>query len=273
MVRMSNVWDRTTAFVAAHRGDLTVIALLGIALPSAASAIVDPLSVAPDGTTRMVVSITGILALLITIWGQLGITALTLADGGGVGRAMATASSRFLPLLGAVIPVALGAVLLALPFILILLASGADLAQMGAPGYKPPVTPGVGLAMFAYLIVWVPLMLFLAARLALIAPIVIAEHLSFRAIGRSWALTRGLAFKIIGVLLIYAVVVIVAVFATRIVAGTVTRLLLPSEEPVSAALVLTAITVALVTALFSVLSTVFVAQLYKAVAATPSNGT
>ncbi|RHW19370.1 hypothetical protein D1610_04510 [Sphingomonas gilva] len=270
---MSNIWDRTTAFIGAHRRDLTVIALLGIALPSAASAIVEPLGAASDQTTRVMVTIIGIAAILMTMWGQLGLTAMTLADGGGVGRAMATASARFLPLLGAVIPLGLGLVLLGLPIFLILAAAGVDFSQMSTPGYTPPVSPATGLLLFVYLVILLPVVLVLAARMLLVNPAVIGDRLSFGAIARSWNLTRGLTFKLIGVLLLYVVIVVVAMLATQTVVGVITRLLFSAEGPVNASTVITAIAVALVTTLFSVLSTVFVAKLYRAVVGAESSGT
>ncbi|MES2753197.1 MAG: hypothetical protein V4659_00885, partial [Pseudomonadota bacterium] len=157
------------------------------------------------------------------------------------------------------------AFVLALPIVAILVANGVDLTTLGNPAVRQPLSPGAGGAIALYCLVLVPLLLWLTARAYLLtSAVVVAEHRALGAIGRAWQLSRGSAGRIVGVILLFLVVMIVAGLAATLVFGSIFKLALGGDGPISAASVLTALIVALVSTVFSVIATVFPAKLYVA---------
>jgi membrane-anchored glycerophosphoryl diester phosphodiesterase (GDPDase) len=158
----------------------------------------------------------------------------------------------------------LGLLLLVIPPAIILAAFGADLTGF-KPGSMPVLPEGAGLWLGLYLLVLIPLVLWLFARLALLMPSVVGDRLALGAFRRSWQLTRGMALKIVGVILLYAVVSTVANLAVTSAFGAIMYLVAGSEgEGLSLASVLTTVVAGAVTTGFTVLGTAFAAKLYVA---------
>ncbi|MGJ3627198.1 hypothetical protein AB5I41_10140 [Sphingomonas sp. MMS24-JH45] len=93
--------------------------------------------------------------------------------------------------------------------------------------------------------------------------VVVNERRGLGALGRSFALTRGAALRLIGVLILYGIVLVVVMSAATMVVGVVARLLLGADAAATVAFIV-AIVSALVTALGSVVQSVFYAQYYVA---------
>jgi hypothetical protein len=100
--------------------------------------------------------------------------------------------------------------------------------------------------------------------LALVLPVMLEERRGLGALRRSFTLTRGLALRILGVMLLLGLVAAVATLAAKTVFGTVFRLLLGDAGPFSATNILTAIVVGAVAALFTVIGDAFTGKLYLA---------
>lgn len=262
-VSMSSVWDRTTAFLAENLSSVATIAAVAIFLPSAISGSLAPLKAAGPGWSLAL----GALSLafgLVALWAQLAIAAMaidpaTRADGG---RGLAT---QRLPRMILVMLVILAvAVVLSLPIIIALQIGGVDIRSMGQPEMRANLTPGLALFLTLYLLVMVPVVMFLVARFCILTTaIVVAEGQGVAALGRSYRVTSGLSWKLIGVILLYGIVMMVCSMAATTVFGALFSFLFQSVEPVSTATVLTAIVEAAVGAVFSVIGTVFPAKLYK----------
>src|SRR5690606_37536284 len=124
----------------------------------------------------------------------------------------------------------------------ILVANGYDLGA-AMEGAMPTIPPAAGIPVALYILVLVPLLLWLFARLSVTTPVVVGEARMLGAIPRSWALTRGHALKIVGVFLLYLVVSLVAVGAAQGVFGSILELVVGGEGRVSLATVLTAVIV------------------------------
>jgi hypothetical protein len=110
-------------------------------------------------------------------------------------------------------------------------------------------------------------LIWLIARLSTVSSVVVAERRGLGAFGRSWALTRGYALRIVGAGLLLVIVGNVAVLAAQTVFGSIFRIVLGNEGVMNAATVLTALFVAIVSAAFTTVLTTFFAKLYVALAA------
>ena len=263
MLTMSAVWDRTAEFLRDHRRDVVAVAGLAIFAPAALSGIVAPLRPGAGAGLTAALGLLGLATSLVSVWGQAAVCALALDPAQSLRRALAGAGRRLALIVGLGLAVGIGLGLLLLPVIGILAAGGADFTAMAA-GTAPDIGPGTAGGIALYGLVLLPVLLWLAARLSLVTPVVLAERLGFASFRRSFALTRGLAMRIIGVVLLYAVVTIVAMLAARFVFGTVLALIAGGEGRVSVASVLTAVVTAAVSAGFSVLAAAFTAKLYLA---------
>lgn len=262
MVKMGTVWDRTTEFLGEHLSAVLPIALLAIFLPAAVQTSIEPLARHSD-TAKLTVNAASLLFSVLSLWGQLAIVALVLDPAAARGGATRIATGRLLPMICVAVLLLLGALLLILPIPIVLGVSGYDLraAMNGQAAAVPPNAAGF---IVLYSLVLLPAFLFLTARLALVTPLVVAERLGTRVFARSFALTRGIAWKIIGVVVLLAIVAIVSVLAVRTVFGSILQLIAGGDGDVTIATVLTAVLVSVVSTGFTVLATAFTAKLYLA---------
>ncbi|HEX8381879.1 MAG TPA: hypothetical protein VF592_00745 [Sphingomonas sp.] len=269
-VGIGSVWDTA---VEAVRGRLALI------LPIAASAIFLP-SVVQAGLAlyaggaagnAVVAPATGsallrfalMLGLLVlTLWGALAITAITSAPGTTAPSARGQASARLPALLGVTLVLTLALTLPTLPVIAVLAAAGVDMTTMGQPGGVSNLGRGSGLFILLYSLFLLGVLLWLFARLMPLLPTVLHERLGLRAIGRAFRLTRGLGFKLVGVLVLYAIVLTVATSAAEWVTFIPFRLILGAGNS-GVARFIGAVVGALVATALSVLAYAFAAQLYR----------
>lgn len=263
MVTMSAVWDRTSEFLDDQRGAIIAIAVPTLYLPSVAQNILQPVMAAAEPGAKLGWSLLSLALSLVSVLGQAALIALALEPTAGRNGAFARGLRRFPVLIGISLLLLIGLILLGLPLIFILVAGGVDMTAL-ANGSPPDIAPGAAGLILLYLVVLAPVLLWLAARLSVVAPVVVGEQAGLGAFGRSFRLTRGLALKIVGVLILFVIVASVASLAAKTVLGSVFRLALGGDGIVTAAGVLTALLVALVTAGFSAVLTLFFAKLYVA---------
>ena len=267
MVTMSSVWDRTTEFLSDNVGAVAVIAATTLYLPAVVEAIVAPMQgAAQPGGLKFGLSVLSLVLSLIALFGQIALIALALDPARGPGGAFAVARSRFLPMIGVSVVLLVAAFVALLPPVLLLAADGVDLTAMSA-ATTPNVSPGTALVLFGYLLLLVPVAIWVSARLSIVGSIVVAERRGLGAIAHSWRLTRGLALRIAGAVILLLVVAGVASLAAELVFGSVFRIAFGNEGAVNAAVVLTALFVSVVSAALTVIVTAFLAKLYLAAAA------
>ena len=263
---MSTVWDRTTEFLSDNLASVTPIALLGIFVPLTLLGNLMPLMKSDGQIADLTIGVIALLLSLVTIWGGIAITALAFDPPAGRSAAVATANRRFLPVLGISLLTALIALVLVMPIGVALGMSDMDMTALAA-GRQPAPPTNAGGVRFAglYFLVLVPFLLWAYARFVLlITPIMVMERRGFGVYGRAFVLTRRIGWKVIGLILLYAIVSWVASAAANTVFGSVFRLLIGGEGAVTLASVLTHIVVAATSTIFSVLATAFVAKLYLA---------
>lgn len=267
MVRINTVWDSAVEAVRGRAGMIAPIAAAAVFLPSVAQAAVQaylapqPGAIAAAGPAAVGFLVT-VLALVATLWGALAITGITSHPNTTSADATRRASARLLPLIGVTLVLGFALTLVMLPAFAAIIASGADLSNM-TPGQRMPLTGGVAMFVGLYMLVALVLILWLFARLLPLVPTVLHERLGLRSVRRAFRMTDGMGLRLVGVLLLYFVVLVVATAAAQLVFGLVARLLLGWDGSATAQFI-GGVASAVVATIFSVLSYAFVARLYAA---------
>ncbi len=265
MFSMSSVWDRATEFV----GD-NLSAILPFALVIIATATVQEITnQAVEGTAptaMLAASCVLIVVSLFSVVARLAVIALAVDDNRSVGEAAALAIGRLFAVLLLIVLLFAILGLLTVPMIVALVAGGVDPQQLRSLNADAIAALPMGVTLFelVYSLVLGVVLLWIGARLALLLPVMLVERRLFGALGRSFRLTRGYALRILGVLLLIGIVGGVAAMAARTVFGSVLRLALGGETAFSIASVITAIVVAAVATVFTVIGDAFTGKLYAA---------
>jgi hypothetical protein len=262
MVNMSGVWDRAAEFLGDNLATILPIALLAFFVPaSIEGSLPDPATV--EGTALpLLLSLLSIGFSILSLWGSLAIVAM--AGRPDAGYAGAVARRRLLPALAVWVALFAVVMLLTLPLPFALWLNGYDLDAI-ARMQNVEISAAMAWPLILYGFVLAALLLWAAARLLLVSPLIVHERRFFDAIPRSLALTRGLTWRIIGVILLFAIVSIVAVFATRVVFDPIFRLVTGNDDGgITLAGVLTSVMVAAVQTLFTVIPPAFATKLYLA---------
>ncbi len=259
MIRMATVWEHTVDVLRGRGAILAGIAFVTLFLPAVLSAAVT--SFLGDGqAARPLVSL---LSAVLMLFGMLAITAVASDPRVDRGAAYRLAANRLPAAIGVTLVLIIALSLTFVPGTLALLAAGATVTATGMVEMQRaaagPLALSAGLILAA-----AALLLWLGARLAPLFAVVINERLGLGAIRRAFALTRGVAARLIGVLILYAVLVLVLSVAVRSVVGVVLQLLLDSD---GAVLFGTSVALAIVSAGATVVQNVFYAQYYAAVRA------
>ncbi|WP_242096170.1 hypothetical protein [Sphingomonas sp. CROZ-RG-20F-R02-07] len=264
MVSIGRVWDRTTEVLGGRGGTLAGIAALAIFLPTvvrtAFTAYTAYGAVTPSHSG--IVALIAIVAALATIWGQLAIVALSSDPAVTRDDATRIAARRLPAAIGIVLLLGIALAVLLVPCMVALGAAlGPSSLVLMQAGVMPRIAPGAALFVTLYILALAIVFLVLGARLFLLNPVIVNERLGLRSIPRAFRLTRGLTWKLIGLLILYAIVLLVGMIAAQAVVGIVFRLILGAG--VTAAF-LGGVAGAAVTTALSVVATVFASQLYVA---------
>ncbi|WP_380787584.1 hypothetical protein [Sphingomonas sp. R86521] len=271
MVRMGNVWDRTVEVLSGRAGMIATVALLGLFLPAVIRDTVVLYSVMASVVFAYLVvgSVLSVVALLFSTWAHLAIAAIATDPATTRAEAGRQARARLLPAFGITFLIGLVMIVALVPPILALAWSGFDFSLMLAEGSAASANmPSAGAAVFAslYVLILSIAILWVAARLVLLYPIILNERLGLGAIRRSIALTRGMTWRIIGVFVLFTIVVTIGTKAVQAVVGVTLGLVLGK-----AANFPTSVAVTLVSAGFTAVAAVFIARLYVASAGAPTS--
>lgn len=262
MVKMGYVWDRTIEFLNEHASVLLPLAGLAIFVPSVITGSLSHLQAAPEPSMRLLYGLLGLVGGILSLWGQLAIAALALHS--PLEQIARIATARLLPALGVYLVLGVLGGLALVPLIFIIGAANLDMAAMQA-GQMPAITPGVAGAISLYMLAFGVVVLFVLARLAPLTATIVNERRGLGAIPHAFRLTRGLTWRLVGVLLLYGIVTMVLSLAVTGVFGGLLGLFLGNEGTVNATKVITAVASALVSAGLTVLAVSFTAKLYLAI--------
>lgn len=262
MVRMGAVWDSTVEVFAGRGGTIVRVALLTLFLPGVTRAAAE-LALGSGSAAGLLDSAIGLVAFAISLLGTLAITALASDPATGERRAYDQARDTLPSAIGVVVLLGLAVTLLLIPGIVLLVGSGFDVrpAQLGLA--QAIVRPGMMLGAACYFLVLSLVLLWAFARMAPLYAVLVNERRGLRSVSRAFAMTRGLALRIVGVLILFAIVVTVAWLASTWVSGAVFRLLF-GDRPKFVTFA-TALVTGAVTTVLSVIQPVFTARLYAAI--------
>lgn len=263
MIRMGRVWDSTVAVLGGRGALIARVALLTVFLPSVIQAAL-PLAIGEAHGARLAGGVAGLILIVVTLLGTLAITALASDPAVDERGAYAAARDTLPATIGAVLLIGVAMALLLIPGAVLLVAAGFDANAMEAGAPQPTLASGPALGAALYFFVYALVVLWAVARLLPLYAVLVGERCGLRSIRRAFALTRGLALRIVAVLILYAVVLMVAWSATTSVFGLVFRLLLGSDHAMLVGF-LSGVAGAVVTTAFGVLQPVFAARLYAAI--------
>ena len=265
MVKMGNVWDRTVEVLNGRGGMLAGIAVLTLFVP----AVIDAAHTAYAAPGMAKVAVGALLTLATTVvalWGQLALIAASTDPATDRAAALRQANARLTPALLVALLLALVFSLLFFPVVALLVAAGVDFTTIGN-GVAPNVTsPGAAALAGLYGLVALVVLLFVGVRMLPLYAVVLHERHGAGAIARSWRLTRRHSWRLIGALLLFLLVLLVATGAAQSVSGLILRLVLGADARATVDVLAAAIAQAVSTAL-TLVAVVFSAQLYVALVA------
>lgn len=265
MVKMSIVWDRTAEFLSDNIAAVLPIALLAFFVPASIEGNFAAAMTGAGEWLKIVLYVFQLVFALVSLWGSLVITAMAL-DIATERSAANIATRRLIPALVVSIVMIVVASALVLPVPGILAFNGYDMAAM-ARGENVNMSMSVAGFIVLYLLALTLLLLWVIARLIVATPVVVRESRVLSALGQSWRLTRGSALRIVGVIILFAIVSWVAALAAKTVFGSIFALVAGNGEGVTLSSVMTSIVVAAVQSAFMVIPPVFTAKLYLALTA------
>ena len=265
MVKMSIVWDRTAEFLSDNIAAVLPIALLAFFVPASIEGNFAAAMTRAGEWLKIVLYVLQLVFALVSLWGSLVITAMAL-DIATERSAANIATRRLIPALVVSIVMIVVASALVLPVPGILAFNGYDMAAM-ARGENVNMSMSVAGFIVLYLLTLTLLLLWVIARLIVATPVVVRESRVLSALGESWRLTRGSALRIVGVIILFAIVSWVAALAAKTVFGSIFALVAGNGDGVTLSSVMTSIVVAAVQSAFMVIPPVFTAKLYLALTA------
>jgi hypothetical protein len=263
---IGSAWTEAAAFVRNERKLLAPVVLGLVMVPGVIASMVQPDTQPgnrPEPGSWMIVTVITLLAMVI---GQMAIALLATGWRGSVGAAIGRAARR-LPTL-----VLAGFVIIIPMFIaltLIMLLSG---VKPGVDGQLSQSNPSPATALMVLL--FLAALFYLAVRLLPLVPIVAnSDHGAMAALKRSFAMTRGKFWKLLGFLLLLAVAFLVAGLAISAVVGTLVTLAFGRPEAWSVSLLLMALVGGLLQAAFITIYTVMLARIAVQLDDAPTSGT
>jgi hypothetical protein len=256
---ISRAWDETIEIFRRDGGLLVSVALALIVLPSIVVTLIAPVGTEPSGAGSGMVQLLKLVDALIGLVGQLAVIRLTLGPPTTVGSAIGHAARRFPSTLGAAILIVVGVALVAVPVVFLLGAlMGVDVTNIGS---KP-----TGAAVALVLIVSLAF-LAVSVRFTLLSPVASAEEIGpIGIIRRSWALTKGHYWRMLGLVALLLVAAIFLMAAAGVIGGLLAGLVSREIEPFSLSALILAIVTAAAQGAFSVMAAMMLARVYAQLA-------
>jgi len=252
---ITQAWNETTAFLAREGRLVFPVAFLLVALPGLALQLAGPVA-APGEMPELGLAWLLLLpvAIVASMIGTIAIAYLALRPGASVGEALQRGLRRFVFLLLATLLIGLAAMVVVVPLTL-LIVGGTALAG----GDLESAAGSIVLLALILLVLGVALWV----KLMLMTPVAAAEDAGpIRIIARSWGLTAGYFWKLLGFVLLLLIAVIVAMMVITMIAGILIALVAGPPEPNSLAFVLVGIVSAILQAIASAIIVTVTARIY-----------
>lgn len=248
-------WNETSAFVRREARLLFPLAFVLVAIPQA---VIQSLSGGPTMPGQPAAQASPLLAFLFvplmaaTMIGNLALSYLALRPGTTGGEALRVGVRRVLPLVGAVL-------LVAVP--LAVVAVGLALA-LGIEAEATQMSTGDAMFFLLFLLA----MVVIGVRLMLVTPAAASGAGAVEMLRRSWRLTGPVFWKLLGFLLLVMIVFFVLTVAVSAVGGVLILLLAGAPQPGSASSVLLLLLNAALQTVITVYLMSMVARIYAGLA-------
>ena len=241
---ITTAWNETTAFLAREARLVFPIAFLLGALPGLALQIAGPAG-APGEMPE--IGIAWLVLLPVTIVagmiGSIAIAYLALRPGRSVGEALQRGLRRFIPLFLASLLIGVAAVIVVVPLV-VLIVGGGGLAAGDLAAVAGPLLLLMLILLVLGVALWVKLMLMTAVAASEdVGPVQI--------IARSWTLTAGHFWKLVGFIVLLVIAMVVAMMVIMLILGILIALVAGPPEPNSLSFILVGLISALLQAIIT----------------------
>lgn len=252
---ISLAWEQTKSCLAADGRLLATVAAAFVALPLVLTGVLLPESFSLSSTDG---AWSGLLLLFVALFllvAQLALVRLALGPSVSVGDALAHSARRLPSYLLAWVLIGIWFFLLISLGAAILVAAGVSVSEQQIPA--SPATWAVMIALIAvYCVIWVRV-------IAMAAPVASAESAGPVAlIRKSWDLTAGHFWRLLGFALLFFIGGGVAVWAIAAVTDLLVRILFGAPDPLSVSALILAIVNAIANATVVTVLTVMLARIY-----------
>jgi hypothetical protein len=255
---IGKAWDETSAFVVREIRLVAPVALALFAVPAALIGWINPggqPATAPGGLGWPLM----LIALIITMIGQMTIAALAIGWSGSIGSAIGLAARRVWGLLGTVLLVFVPLGIIAAIALAVLIGSAGLTDSSEFTAQTLEATPGIGL----FLLVLLVLFVVIGVRLFPISAVAISETSSpVTLLKQSWRLTRGHFGRLLVVLLLILIAATVASAAVTAVVGSLMTLVSGEARPFSVSALVTGLADGVIASAITALSAALVGRIY-----------
>jgi hypothetical protein len=234
---------------------LATVAAALVALPLVVTGVLMPDGFSATDVDRLWSGLLLLVVGLLLLVAQLALVRLALSPSVSVGEALAHSVRRLPSYLLAWVVIGIGFFIVVTVGAAALIASGVQVSDQQIPA--SPATWAVMIALIAvYCVIWVRV-------IAMAAPIASAESLGAIAlIRRSWDLTAGNFWRLLGFALLFFVGGVIAVWAVAAVTALLVRVLFGAPDPLSVSALILALVNAVANAAVVTVLTVMLARIY-----------
>jgi hypothetical protein len=256
---MSAVWDESAALIRREQKLLIPVALATIGIGSFISGFTQPETA---GAGLGIAGIVGfIIGNILSLIGNLAIMALALMPGMSVAESLNLAMSRLPKMLAVAGIFLIGVIVMIIPVALAIGFSGEPISENMTLQELPAI------AILVVAIVSLVLFYLLARLITLTAVIVDQNPPAVEAVRSSFMATREIAAKVVGVMLLFLVVTLVVSGAATSISGILFGMIGKAVGAPFLGKGLAVLVTGMISALISIVSTVFAAMLYRKLSA------
>jgi Membrane domain of glycerophosphoryl diester phosphodiesterase len=249
---ISRAWEESRAIFARDGGLITAVALALLVLPATvAGVITPPVGGRPSYEGRVISLIAGCIGLA----GQLAIVRLAIGPSTTVGQAIQHGVRRFLPTFAAVLMLVVAFAVIVIPVMLLLIW----LRVVGMPveGQQPPAS----FAIFSFAMAIAALLV--SIKFCMIVPVSVAQQPGpLTILKRSWSITSGNYWRLLGFMLLIVVAAIIVLLAAQFVGLFAARLIAGNITPLSLAALVLSLFRAVASAGMTILFALMLSRIY-----------
>lgn len=262
---INRAWDETSAILKRDGKAVWTVALALITMPFALVTLIapsNPTSIEQAAAANQP-SILPLLLTVVILLATLAITAIALRPQTTVGEAIGDGARKLLPMLGAWLVIWIPLFIALTVLAMVVIGSSADPQAIQAS-----LASGTWPRSFTlFIVLCVVIALLLGVKLTFMTAVAVAETSNpLKIVSRSWQLTKGHLLRLLGFVLLFAIVAIVVLTAVMFVLGGLVIALTSAPEPMSVSALFMGLLMGLCYAGLMTVYSVMVARMYAQVA-------